>query len=303
MADAANKAYKVASWSAIWTWVVCTALGIFRPLNPIVHLQWYLLTVSLTIFALFHGARRHGWFSTWSLFVIAAVISNVSEHLSITTGFPFGFYVHTDQMGPKIFLVPIIIGPIYFGICYIAWTLTEMILHETAQSRRATFIVGAPIVAALIVTGFDLCFDPIGATLGRFWIYRGGGGYFGTPLANYRGWFINAWGIFQCFAILLAWRPSNTRLFAAGYWLEVSVFWGLMGLQYPILLCATSSAAVVHDPGGWAWRTEDILQNAAIISVYTMLLASVVSVLVIKLAGPPSNTTCVREPRSREALA
>jgi uncharacterized membrane protein len=299
MSERAIRACAATSWAAILLWLVCTALGIFQPQSPIVSLQWYFLTIALTIFSFFHSARRHGWLTTTMLFLIACVISNISENLSISTGFPFGFYVHTTQMGPKLFLVPIIIGPIYFGICYIVWTLVEMILRDTAQSRRPVFIVGAPVVAALIVTGFDMCFDPIGATLGKYWIYRGGGGYFGTPLSNYRGWFINAWAIFQCFAIFLASRRSGPRSPAAGYWYEASIFWGLIGLQYPVLLIATSNSVVVHDSGGWAWRSRDILQNAAIVSVYTLVLAAILSGLVVKLRGPPAADGEALIPRDR----
>jgi hypothetical protein len=43
--------------------------------------------------------------------------------LDILTGFPFGHYVYTDKLGPKLWLVPLLIMPAYFSMGYIAWTL------------------------------------------------------------------------------------------------------------------------------------------------------------------------------------
>jgi hypothetical protein len=121
--------------------------------------------------------------------------------------------------------------------------------------------------------------DPIGATIQRHWIYANGGGYFGVPMSNYVGWFINAWAIFQCFAVFLSARPETPAAMPPAYWYEASVLWGLMGLQYPVLLFATRGSVVVRDSGGWMWRSGDILQNAAIVGVYTMILAALMSVL------------------------
>jgi putative membrane protein len=34
----------------------------------------------------------------------------------------------------------------------------------------------------------DLCFDPVAVSLG-WWVWQGGSGYFGVPVANFVGWF------------------------------------------------------------------------------------------------------------------
>jgi uncharacterized membrane protein len=279
MTVGATRLCKILSIAAILVWLVYTTLDIFQPDNPGAQFGWYILTTALVVFGLTHGAVRYGWFNIIVLFLMAFIIGNISENLSISTGFPFGFYTHTAAMGPKLFLVPIIIGPFYFGVCYIVWTLTEMIVGQPAPSHRLDYVIGAPIVAALIVTGFDMCVDPIGATIQRHWIYANGGGYFGVPLSNYVGWFINAWAIFQCFAFFLAKRTVASAATPPAYWYEAPILWALMGLQYPVLLLATRGSIVVRDSGGWLWRSGDILQNAAIVGVYTMIVAALISVL------------------------
>jgi Carotenoid biosynthesis protein len=40
--------------------------------------------------------------------VIAFIVNNFYENLSILTGFPFGHYHYTEALGPKLFLVPLL---------------------------------------------------------------------------------------------------------------------------------------------------------------------------------------------------
>ena len=78
-----------------------------------------LFTVLLVTFALIHGAERYGWSSILVFVIICLVVSNVSENLSILTGFPFGRYYYSDVLGPKLFLVPVLIGGAYTGVGYL----------------------------------------------------------------------------------------------------------------------------------------------------------------------------------------
>src|ERR1700694_5041353 len=77
-----------------------------------------LIVVSIVVplaFALFHGAVRYQWSGILIFLVMCLVVSNVLENTSILTGFPFGHYYYTSGLGPKLFLVPLAIGPAYFG--------------------------------------------------------------------------------------------------------------------------------------------------------------------------------------------
>ena len=78
-----------------------------------------ILLISVA-FALLHGATRYGWSGIVAFVVICLVVSNVLENTSILTGFPFGHYHYTDALGPKLFLVPVLIGPAYFASGYFA---------------------------------------------------------------------------------------------------------------------------------------------------------------------------------------
>src|SRR5262245_38987906 len=70
----------------------------------------------LIAIATLHGLRRYSLKEFLIFFVIAFIVSNFYENLSILTGFPFGHYHYTDALGPKLFLVPLLIAPAYFGM-------------------------------------------------------------------------------------------------------------------------------------------------------------------------------------------
>src|SRR5229473_6215366 len=76
------------------------------------------LVLTLVAFALIHGALRYRWSGILIFVVICLVVSNILENTSILTGFPFGHYHYTDALGPKLFLVPVLIGPAYFANGY-----------------------------------------------------------------------------------------------------------------------------------------------------------------------------------------
>src|SRR5712691_1901364 len=74
-------------------------------------------------FIVIHGKDAYG-VKTFLVFIgLALFISNLLENTSILTGFPFGHYHYSEVLGPRIFLVPILIGPAYLAVGYLSWTL------------------------------------------------------------------------------------------------------------------------------------------------------------------------------------
>ena len=266
------------SQGAILLWAICSYGAIFVPGSALAVPAQFLAIAMLLAFCLIHGGGRLGNRGILILLVIALIVSNIYENLSISTGFPFGRYVHTAASGPMLFQVPLIVGPIFFSVSYIAWTLATMLLGEPADAR---IDVKTPIVAAFIVVGWDLCSDPIGATIGKQWLFAHSGAYFGVPLSNYLGWFLCTWTIFQCWSVYLSTVRAPIATMSLRYWYEASAYWALIGLQYPLLALANPVGRVVRDTGGWAWRSSDILQASAILSIYTMLAAAVTSAIVV----------------------
>ena len=79
--------------------------------------------VLLVSFALLHATLRYGAKGAAAFAVICLVVSNVFENVGVATGFPFGSYFYTDALGPKLLYVPLLIGPAYLGVGYLAWAM------------------------------------------------------------------------------------------------------------------------------------------------------------------------------------
>jgi putative membrane protein len=265
------------AWALMALWIALTLGSIFVPAWADAGL-WALVVWAL--YALVHGARRFGAVASVAFLVIALVIANCYENLSIATGFPFGLYTHDPALGPKLFQVPLVVGPIYYGAGYLAWSIANMLLGDPKQPGDRFWTYAMPPMATFIVVGFDLCIDPIGGTIARHWHYAHGGAYFGVPLSNYLGWYLTTWTIFQVFAWYLAATKTPLRPLGLGYWYETAAFWALAGLQCPLLLLVIPNL-VVQDTGGWSWRTTDILETGTILYIYTMLAAAVTGALVV----------------------
>lgn len=109
-----------------------------------------MLAVSLLLFGLLHGASTYGWRGILFFVAVCLGISNALENLSILTGFPFGSYHYSDAMGPKLFLVPLLIGPLYFGVGYLSWTLARAILGDVSGELRGALSVATPVIASFI---------------------------------------------------------------------------------------------------------------------------------------------------------
>ena len=158
----------------------------------------------LIAIASLHGLRRYSLKEFFIFFVIAFVVSNFYENLSILTGFPFGHYHYTDALGPKLFLVPLLIAPAYFGCGYLAWSLAHVFVGVFGNKLRAEQIWRVPLVAAFVMVMWDLTMDPIAATVQKQWIWHDGGSYFGVPFVNYLGWLLCVYTIFRLFAIYIS---------------------------------------------------------------------------------------------------
>src|SRR5438105_4503851 len=117
-------------WTLVVLNVVLTLVNAVFPNHIPVPLLIPLLIVVPLAFALLHGAVRYQWSGILTFLVICLVVSNVLENTSILTGFPFGHYYYTSDLGPKLFLVPLVIGPAYFGTGYLAWMLSTVLIGD-----------------------------------------------------------------------------------------------------------------------------------------------------------------------------
>ena len=261
-------------WVSPLLWVLAAASVISHIATVVLQLPQALggamLSLSLTLFGLLHGAATYGWRGILFFLVVCLGVSNAFENLSILTGFPFGWYHYSDAMGPKLFLVPLLIGPGYFGVGYLSWTLARAILGDEDARLGGRRWFATPVIASFIMVSWDLTIDPMMSTITGNWIWHYGGTYFGVPLGNFLGWYLTVYVFFQAFALYARGRFA-TRPRVRGYW-ATPLFAYASIVATPILgLLLDTDTSVVTDAAGHPWQAHDIRSVAGLVSLFTVL--------------------------------
>src|SRR3984885_14720185 len=155
-----------------------------------------------------HAALLYGWKNAAVLLAICLAITFTMENIGVATGFPFGHY-HFEVGSNLIHVgaIPIIVGPLWFGMGYFAWIVAGTLLGGAHRRLRGKIeLIALPVVAAFVMTQWDVVMDPPEATISKAWIWHDGGAHFGVPLSNYLGWLLTSWLFYQAFAIYLGRR-------------------------------------------------------------------------------------------------
>ncbi|MGR6321151.1 carotenoid biosynthesis protein [Micromonospora soli] len=156
-----------------------------------------------------HALLTRGTRAAFALVAVATGGGFAIEALGVATGFPFGGYDYSGELGPKLAGVPLIIPLAWTWMAWPAW-LTAVRLTGRAGpggDRPAPGWVdrlGRVTLAAVGLAAWDLFLDPQMVAEG-YWVWRDGTpalpGLPGVPASNYLGWLL--------FAVLLmsALRP------------------------------------------------------------------------------------------------
>jgi putative membrane protein len=252
------------------------------------------VALMLTIpFAVIHGVRRYGWKLFLGFFIVTFVVSNGFENLSIMTGFPFGNYYYTGS--PKLFYVPLVVGPLYFGLGYVSWLVASTILDRADErlnlrerSGRINVVI-LPILAAAAMTAFDVGSDSVASTVSLTWIWGHGGGLFGVPYTNYLGWWFVTYVFFQIFSLMIALR-SPARTINASAMLTPIIIYLSLGLSSVTYFIATAgSADVVKDQAGTSWSLAQLAETMMTINIFGLVVFAFIALA--KLAKGDVNTS------------
>src|SRR3989442_1285702 len=263
-------------------WVLVVVYAVVELVNPVfpLHIPIPFVVLIPVVFGLIHGALRYKWSGILTFIVICLVVSNILENTSILTGFPFGHYHYTGVLGPKLFLVPVLIGPAYFATGYLAWVLANVLIGDVKREANAFTVVAVPFIASFVMVMWDLTLDPRASTIQHQWIWEQGGGYFGVPLTNYLGWFFTVYVFLQLFALFIRLRPSASevaRTLLTPYYAQALVMYAVIGLTPVLTFLVGGSNSQVTDAAGVVWQTRSISEPAATVSIYTMIFAGALS--------------------------
>lgn len=257
---------------ALWAMIAFFTAATFLPLFPEVVPPRVIVAchiVPTALFALIHGARVYRLRGIIIFALLSIIIGNLLETVGVLTGFPFGQYSFTERMGPRLLLVPILMGPAYFGMGYLSWTVARLILGRQVGMSKLRVVV-LPLAAALVMVAWDLSIDPVLSTLGRYWIWQHGGPYFGVPISNFLGWYLTNYVIFQAFALYQFRRSTPLDRGPSAYSGLAVLLYAITAGGNVLRLFSTSGRSTVFDPAGVPWSVNSINSVSAVASLFVM---------------------------------
>jgi len=185
---------------AVWPWFELPTLGNVG------------FTLVFVLFALIHCTALEGLRRTALFFATSSVVSYLMEETGVRTGLIYGTYHYSDLLGAKVGHVPIIIPLAWFMMIYPSWMVARALISgiNTGSFRGLTALA---IVAAWVMTAWDVVMDPGMAATGN-WIWERGGAYFGVPRRNYLGWLLTTFLAYWITGWL--WRCIDRRTIVTG---------------------------------------------------------------------------------------
>jgi uncharacterized membrane protein len=201
---------------------------------------------------------------------VCLIVGNVIENLGVTTGFPYGHYHFADLMGPKLFNVPILLGCAYIGLAYVSFILARLILGYIDALPAGAHMLAVPLVASFIMVAWDFAQDPVWATVLHGWVWRDGGPWFGVPISNYLGWYLNVFLVYLFFTLNVSRGPIRNICAQSKSWMIAVVFYAVCAAGNVLQYIPTPNPAVVADPTGKLWRVADITGASALVSIFVM---------------------------------
>ncbi|MEW2377721.1 carotenoid biosynthesis protein [Micromonospora sp. NPDC047812] len=148
----------------------------------------YLLSVG-------HALLSRGPRTAAALVAVATVGGFAIEALGVATGFPFGSYDYSGELGPKLAGVPLIIPLAWTWMAWPAWLAATRLTSGDSGGRGGRFPVPRIALAAVGLAAWDLFLDPQMVAEG-YWSWRDATpalpGLPGIPVSNYLGWLLFA---------------------------------------------------------------------------------------------------------------
>lgn len=256
-------------WIFIGIFFIVTLISDFDlgpRINPVMPI---LSVLSLFIASSLHGIARYGKKNLLIFLLITWAISHFFEAFSIQFGFPFGHYHYEKLEGPRLFEVPLIIMLGYFGMAYLSWVLSIILLRQYDQKLEKSKIFYAPLIGTFIMVMWDLGMDPPSSTISSLWVWNDGGAYFGVPLQNYFGWFFVVYLIFQTFALYISkydvLESSRQEMIPnKRYWNEAVTLYGIQGILQFLSPFTMSDHPEIYGP-------------MALVTFFTMIFVTLLS--------------------------
>jgi putative membrane protein len=193
-----------------------------------------------------HAAVTRGLRTGLAVLGLVAVVAVLFEALGLGTGFPYGEYSYSDELGPTLLGVPFLVPLAWLMMAWPSWVLAAWLAPRSRPARV--------LVAGYLFAAWDVVLDPQMVQAGYWrWAHPHPGlpGIGTVPLTNLAGWLLaglvlmllldrlvagtTARGSDLAPLLVLGWMTLGGALAHAG-WLGLpgSAAWGAL-LAVPVL--------------------------------------------------------------------
>jgi putative membrane protein len=301
MGDATNpRGTRYALWTLLLLFAAANVLPLFPRIFPRIVLPASQIIPAM-LFALIHGARVYRPRGILTFTLISMAVGFGTETVGVLTGFPFGHYYFTGAMGPKLFVVPLLMGPAYVGMGYVSWTVAWVILGPRSNDAAGQ-VVTLPLAASFVMVAWDLSFDPALSTIGHYWIWVTGGAYFGVPVSNFLGWFLTNYLIYQFFMLYTQRRPATASLRQPAHARLALIFYAVCAGGGVLRALSPSPQSLVTDPTGTLWRIGDINGACAVAAFFVMGAFSLLALVRLSTQTPALQFGLKERPHDRNEM-
>ncbi|WP_233259353.1 carotenoid biosynthesis protein [Ramlibacter sp. WS9] len=176
---------------------------------PLLSVALVLASLALSGACLWSSRTLLGTRAAWIFLATAVVLGWLAEQCGATLGWFFGSYHYTEVLGPRLGAVPLAIPLMWFGLCYVGFLMACLVLWRQPVPPASGWKAGAlaALLAAMIVTAFDLGADPYFVYVLKAWIMtEKDGGWFGETVKGFEGWMIVSFTIVVLFQAIA--RPQ-----------------------------------------------------------------------------------------------
>ncbi len=208
--------------------LMCLVIGAFFMTNaPMPDWSHIVSGISIILFLIPTILAARSWLGNrdaFLLFTVLGLFALAIESLAIITGFPYGHFSYSEQLGYKI--AGVVPWTVFF-----AWTPLMLAAYVCVRKLFDRIYIRIGALAVLLVV-FDLVLDP-GAVRMKFWMFDEKGWFYGVPFSNFIGWiFSGLLGavILELFVMRIRpLLPTPVQLMQSGfltvfYWTFVALF-------------------------------------------------------------------------------
>lgn len=259
---------------ALWVLLGVSYLAAFAP-DDLPGILSLLIGWVPVVFAFWHFVRWAGWRYALGGFAVIVLVSFFVEAFGVASGVWFGnYYYPNGPLGPLLLGVPPLIQLQYFAMGYAALMVARSVTGTLGAAARGCMLTAGAIVAAFGMTVLDLASDPRQSTQLRMWIWRDGGSYFGVPVQNFVGWFLETLIFFFIIQAMLKRYSAVDRIIATR-----PQSFDLMG----VLLYGTFPFAIAVRPlvillsGGTPTAIEDAMVAVSLFAAVPLFFVALVT--------------------------